>query len=382
MAENIDQVFQDINLTDCAFSNGTNVSDECLGSATAGGVGEGDRDEALVVVEVSVLATVLVVIIMSNTMVLVALIRSSLIRPMSRTYFFMAHICTADLMVGVFNVLSQLSWELTYYFRGPNWLCKAVKFMQVMPLYLSSLLLTCLALDRYRAISWRMGARSLWSSPFMVRTVWGLSALLALPQVFLFSRTEQQSGEFECWGDFLYPWGVKAYVVYFVVAAFFGPMLVTVYCYTCITLKVWRYSRYRRGFVPLRTMILRKVCCLREDEITSGRGSSTRNSDGCLGGTTPSTVSGGLGSTSNMAMRVGRVPLVVHGFPNVPQPLSLAKMKTIKLTFVITFFFIVCHAPFSVTQLYYAFSSPSQGWSLCPCVRQLLCPCPMFARSE
>ncbi|KAK8735694.1 hypothetical protein OTU49_005270, partial [Cherax quadricarinatus] len=40
--------------------------------------------------------------------------------------------------------------------------------------------------------------------------------------------------------------------------------------------------------------------------------------------------------------------------------------KTIKLTFIITFFFIVCHAPFSVTQLYHAFSTSSAGSSYHP----------------
>lgn len=335
------KILSRINWTEC-LSNETQVNgSECLRVGGSGSV----RDESLASVEVTVLAMLLVLILVSNSLVLAALVRSSLMRPMSRTYYFMAHICTADLMVGLFNVLSQLAWELTYYFRGPNWLCKGVKFMQVMPLYLSPLLLTCLALDRYRAISWRTGG-SLWSSPRMVRIVWVIAAVLALPQAFLFSRKRLDSGEFNCWADFPDAWGIKAYVVYFVCAAFFGPMLVTVYCYTCITLKVWRYSRYRRGYVPLRTMLLRRVCCVEEDALSE-------QSDGWG---PPSTVSG-----SSNTLRVGRLPLVIDGPPNVPQPLSLAKMKTIKLTVVITFFFIVCHAPFSVTQLYYAFSNASPG---------------------
>lgn len=331
-------------------SSSLNVSLECVaGRGAQQGPG---RDEMLAKVEVAVLSVLLVVILVSNLLVLVALIRSSLLRPMSRTYFFMTHICTADLMVGLCNVLSQLAWDLTYYFRGPNWLCKTVKFLQVMPLYLSPLLLACLAFDRYRAISWRLGSR-LWSSLRMVTIVWTLSALLALPQAFLFSIKRMHNGEYNCWADFTEDWGIKAYVVYFVCAAFFGPMLVTVYCYTCITLKVWRYSRYRRGYVPLRTMLLQRACCLGGDEV--GASSSRRG--------TPTGFSVTSGSSSTV--RLGRMPLMVHGFPNVPQPLSLAKMKTIKLTLIISFFFIVCHAPFCVTQLYRAFSTAPPGVSVC-----------------
>ncbi|XP_045124760.1 oxytocin receptor-like isoform X1 [Portunus trituberculatus] len=332
------------NSSDC----GGNSSGNTNGCVTVlGNVTGSERDEVLAQVEVAVLAVLLVVILVSNMLVLVALIRSSLLRPMSRTYFFMTHICTADLMVGLCNVLSQLAWDLTYYFRGPNWLCKSVKFLQVMPLYLSPLLLACLAFDRYRAISWRIGSK-LWSSLRMVTMVWALSALLAMPQAFLFSKKQMHNGEFNCWADFPEEWGIKAYVVYFVCAAFFGPMLVTVYCYTCITLKVWRYSRYRRGYVPLRTLLLRWVCCVeREREMAGSRGSTGAGSS--------------VTSGSSSTVRVSRVPLMVHSFANVPQPLSLAKMKTIKLTLVISFFFIVCHAPFCFTQLYRAFATAPPG---------------------
>lgn len=327
--------------------------DKCgnLSSPRNGSQCRGSRDELLANVEVAVLGSLLALILVSNMLVLVALVRSSLLRPMSRTYYFMTHICAADLMVGLFNVLSQLAWDLTFHFLGPNWLCKAVKFMQVMPLYLSSLLLACLALDRYRAMSFRLGG-VMWSSPRMVATVWVLASLLALPQIFLFSLQQIHPGHYNCWGKFPGEWGIRAYVVYFVVAAFFGPMIVTVYCYTCITLKVWRYSRYRRGYVPLRTMIMRRLCCITKEDVALARWGVMTGSSG-----------GGSDTTTN-SVRVQRVSLVVHSCPSVPQPLSLAKIKTIKLTFVITFFFIVCHAPFSVTQLYYAFSGTAPGQSL------------------
>lgn len=344
MAE--DEVIQPVAPGDSGWDNCGNLSNSKNGSEC-----RGNRDELLANVEVAVLGSLLALILVSNMLVLVALVRSSLLRPMSRTYYFMTHICAADLMVGLFNVLSQLAWDLTFHFLGPNWLCKAVKFMQVMPLYLSSLLLACLAVDRYRAMSFRLGG-VMWSSPRMVATVWVLASLLALPQAFLFSLQQIHPGHYNCWGKFPGAWGIRAYVVYFVIAAFFGPMLVTVYCYTCITLKVWRYSRYRRGYVPLRTMIMRRLCCITKEDVALARRGVMTGSSG-----------GGSDTTTN-SMRVQRVSLVVHSCPSVPQPLSLAKIKTIKLTFIITFFFIVCHAPFSVTQLYYAFSGTSPGQPL------------------
>lgn len=49
-------------------------------------------------------------------------------------------------------------------------------------------------------------------------------------QVFIFSRSEVAPGEYECWGHFAEPWGLKAYVTWMTVAVFLLPALIITIC--------------------------------------------------------------------------------------------------------------------------------------------------------
>ena len=49
-------------------------------------------------------------------------------------------------------------------------------------------------------------------------------------QAFIFSRSEVSPGEFECWGHFAEPWGLKAYVTWMTVAVFLLPALIITVC--------------------------------------------------------------------------------------------------------------------------------------------------------
>lgn len=49
-------------------------------------------------------------------------------------------------------------------------------------------------------------------------------------QVFIFSRSEVAPGVYECWGQFIEPWGLKAYVTWMTVAVFLLPALIITIC--------------------------------------------------------------------------------------------------------------------------------------------------------
>lgn len=55
-------------------------------------------------------------------------------------------------------------------------------------------------------------------------------------QVFIFSRSEVAPGEFECWGHFAEPWGLKAYVTWMTVAVFLLPALIITICQVILLL--------------------------------------------------------------------------------------------------------------------------------------------------
>ncbi|KAL0269366.1 UNVERIFIED_CONTAM: hypothetical protein PYX00_007124 [Menopon gallinae] len=76
-----------------------------------------DRDEDLAKVEIGTLAVILVVTVVGNSMVLVALYakrRNIVKNAFPRMYFFIFHLCVADLITAFLFVLSQLIWDITY----------------------------------------------------------------------------------------------------------------------------------------------------------------------------------------------------------------------------------------------------------------------------
>lgn len=73
-----------------------------------------ERDSDLAKVEISVLSVILVSAVVSNTLVIIALMRQLRRKPSSRMYRLMFHLSVADLLVAVLHVFSQLMWEITY----------------------------------------------------------------------------------------------------------------------------------------------------------------------------------------------------------------------------------------------------------------------------
>ncbi|XP_014165429.2 vasopressin V1b receptor [Geospiza fortis] len=108
------------------------------------------RDEELAKAEVGVLGTILAVATVGNLGVLLAMYR--LRRKMSRMHLFILHLGLSDLGVGLFQVLPQLLWKVTYRFVGPDPLCRAVKYLQVLSMFASTYMLMVMTLDRYLAV--------------------------------------------------------------------------------------------------------------------------------------------------------------------------------------------------------------------------------------
>ncbi|KAE8292745.1 Vasopressin V2 receptor [Larimichthys crocea] len=142
-------------------------------------------------------------------------------------------VCGGDLVVALFQVLPQLVWDAKGRFPGPDFLCRLVKYLQVLGMFASAYMIVAMTVDRHYAIccplqAHRSGATQRWNS--FVLLAWGLSLLLSLPQVFIFSRSEVAPGVYECWGNFTESWGLKAYVTWMTVAVFILPVLVITVC--------------------------------------------------------------------------------------------------------------------------------------------------------
>uniref|UniRef100_A0A452GRI1 Vasopressin V2 receptor n=1 Tax=Gopherus agassizii TaxID=38772 RepID=A0A452GRI1_9SAUR len=199
-----------------------------------------DRDPALAVAEVTVLSVVFVLATLSNGLVLAALgRRRARSAPMHR---FICHLCLADLAVALFQVLPQLLWDVTDRFLGPDPLCRAVKYLQVVAMFASSYVILAMTYDRHRAIcrpavAFRRGRVS-WKAPLVA--AWGSALLLSLPQLFIFSKVQLPEGASDCWATFAKPWGARAYVSWVTLMVFALPTLFIAACQALIFREVAR----------------------------------------------------------------------------------------------------------------------------------------------
>ncbi|EHB11653.1 Vasopressin V2 receptor [Heterocephalus glaber] len=262
------------------------------------------RDPLLAQAELALLSTVFVAVAVGNGLVLGALGRRGRHGRWAPMHVFIGHLCLADLAVALFQVLPQLAWDATDRFRGPDALCRAVKYLQMVGMYASSYMILAMTLDRHRAIcrpmlAYRHGGGAHWNRPVLV--AWAFSLLLSLPQLFIFAQRDvgDGSGVCDCWARFAEPWGLRAYVTWITLMVFVAPALGIAACQVLI------FREIHASLVP------------KPSERGHRRGHRT-------------------GSTREGAR------------------VSAAMAKTVRMTLVIVIVYVLCWAPFFLVQLWAA----------------------------
>ncbi|KAM3877977.1 vasopressin V2 receptor [Diretmus argenteus] len=188
------------------------------------------RDERLAQVEIALLAIIFITAGILNFGLLLLLWRRR--KQLSRMRVFVFHLCVADLVVTFFQVCPQLMWDITDRFVGPDIVCRAVKYLQVVGMFASTYMIVVMTVDRYQAICNPMVTfqrrRARWNCP--VCAAWCVSLVGSIPQVFIFSRVEIAPGVYDCWADFIQPWGLRAYVTWTTLVIFVLPVLTVIAC--------------------------------------------------------------------------------------------------------------------------------------------------------
>lgn len=276
-----------------------------------------DRDELLARVEVALLGLLFICASLLNGALLLALwIRRK--RAAGRMRVFVMHLCVADLVVAFFQVCPQLIWDVTDRFVGPDLVCRAVKYLQVLGMFSSTYMIVAMTLDRHQAVCdplvrfqrrqrWRLAANGRLNAP--VCAAWAVSVLGSLPQVFIFSRTEVAPGVFDCWATFVQPWGLQTYVTWTTLVIFVLPVVTLLVCQV-------------------------RICRAIHNHVVLER------SGGAIGG-----ASGGVSGAGRM---------------------SRARVKTLKMTVVIVLLYVLCWAPFFTVQLWSVWDrhAPTESESL------------------
>ncbi|XP_068598273.1 vasopressin V2 receptor [Brachionichthys hirsutus] len=275
-------------------ANPTNVT---LGRALSG---DEPRDARLARVEIALLSVIFATSAILNFGVLLVLWRRR--KQLSRMRVFVLHLCVADLVVTFFQVCPQLVWDVTDRFVGPDALCRAVKYMQVVGMFSSTYMIVAMTADRYQAVCNPMvtfqRGRARWNAP--VRAAWCVSLVGSLPQVFIFSRVEVAPGVYDCWAQFIKPWGLRAYVTWTTLVIFVLPVVTVIVCQV-------------------------RICCAVRKNFDA---KTLHDGDGDAAGKAPSSRASGASGASK------------------------ARVRTVKMTVVIVAAYVICWMPFFTAQLW------------------------------
>ncbi|XP_010381246.2 vasopressin V1a receptor [Rhinopithecus roxellana] len=295
-------------------------------SREAEALGEGNgpprdvRNEELAKLEIAVLAVTFAVAVLGNSSVLLALHRTP--RKTSRMHLFIRHLSLADLAVAFFQVLPQMCWDITYRFRGPDWLCRVVKHLQVFGMFASAYMLVVMTADRYIAVCHplRTLQQPAHRSRLMITAAWVLSFVLSMPQYFVFSMIEVNNvtKARDCWATFIQPWGSRAYVTWMTGGIFVAPVVILGTCYGFICYNIWRNVRGK---------------------------TASRQSKGA--------------EQAGTAFQKG---FLLAPCVSSVKSISRAKIRTVKMTFVIVTAYIVCWAPFFIIQMWSVWD-PKSVWT-------------------
>ncbi|XP_073970658.1 cardioacceleratory peptide receptor-like [Rhodnius prolixus] len=247
-------------------------------------------------------------IVLGNSAVLLALLFNKSSK--SRMNFFIMHLAFADLSVGLISVLTDIIWRITVEWKAGNVVCKVVRFMQAVVTYSSTYVLVALSLDRLDAITRPMNFSGSWRrARLLVGFSWTLSAFFSSPILILYEERLIQ-GSFQCWIELGSTLKWQIYMSLVAVSLFLVPALVITACYTVIVYTIWtksiHISRDSQQSTPLKN--------------------------------------GGDKGDDNDIRRASSRGIIPR-----------AKIKTVKMTFVIVFVFILCWSPYIVFDLLQVF---------------------------
>ncbi|XP_036387037.1 vasopressin V2 receptor [Megalops cyprinoides] len=257
------------------------------------------RDENLATIEIALLSIIFLSAGILNCGLLLVLWRRR--KQLSRMRVFVFHLCLADLVVAFFQVCPQLMWDITDRFLGPDLVCRLVKYLQVVGMFASTYMIVVMTIDRYQAICNPMvtfqKGRARWNVPVCI--AWAISLIGGLPQIFIFSRVQVAPGVFDCWAQFIQPWGLRTYVTWTTLVIFVVPVFTVIVCQVriCRAVQINLYIK------------------------------THQEGESAVANPLPSRASSVAG-------------------------VSKARIKTVKMTVVIVLAYIICWAPFFTVQLW------------------------------
>ncbi|XP_067633313.1 cardioacceleratory peptide receptor isoform X2 [Eurosta solidaginis] len=245
-----------------------------------------------------------IVIVLGNSAVLFVMFINK--NRKSRMNYFIKQLAIADLCVGLLHVLTDIIWRITISWRAGNIACKIIRFSQVCVTYSSTYVLVAMSIDRYDAITHPMNFSKSWRrARRLVATAWFVSALFSVPILLLYEEKLIQ-GQTQCWIELGSPRAWQVYMCIVSASLFVVPAVIITACYAIIVKTIWAKGSI---FTPAERV---------EHNTGVNRRASSR----------------------------GIIPR--------------AKVKTVKMTFVIVIVFILCWSPYIIFDMLQVFGQIPQ----------------------
>ncbi|XP_004647900.1 gonadotropin-releasing hormone II receptor-like [Octodon degus] len=171
-----------------------------------------------------------------------------------------AHLAAADLLVTFVVMPLDATWNITVQWLAGDIACRTLMFLKLMAMYAAAFLPVVIGLDRQAAVLNPLGPRS--GGRKLLGTAWGLSFLLALPQLFLF-HTVRRAGPVpftQCVtkGSFKAQWQETTYNLFTFCCLFLLPLTAMAICYSRIVLSVSGPQPSKRSRAPAGEFNLRR----------------------------------------------------------------------------------------------------------------------------
>ncbi|KAM7357395.1 corazonin receptor isoform 1-T3 [Cochliomyia hominivorax] len=267
-------------------------------------------------IKVYVLSVMALFSLLGNVLTMWNIYKTRLARRNSRhswsaIYSLIFHLSIADVLVTGFCIIGEAAWCYTVQWLANDITCKLVKLFQMFSLYLSTYVLVLIGIDRWIAVKYPM--KSLNMAKRCYRLLGGtyiLSLLLSLPQFFIFRVARGPFVEefYQCvtHGFYTAEWQEQLYATFTLVFTFLLPL--------CIL-----FGTYMSTF---RTI---------------------SNSEKMFQGSKLA------GYTNKPNTQTNRQRLI-----------HKAKMKSLRISVVIIFAFLICWTPYNVMMLIFMFWNPDK----------------------
>ncbi|XP_045179875.2 cardioacceleratory peptide receptor-like [Mercenaria mercenaria] len=258
-------------------------------------------------------------IVIGNTLVLTAIITSGKRR--SRMNFFIINLACADLSVGCLMVLTDIIWKATITWHAGNIGCKVVRFAQCAATYGATYSLVALSIDRFDAIARPMSMGGVAKRcRILVTLAWMFAGLFSLPMLYMYEEMIVDRIP-QCWIDLQDPWKWRLYMTLVSFAVFIIPAIIIASCYIIIVVIIWSKSSMKFKSSSENGCNEKTRCLSQNGSITVRFTSTSKTKTQCMSASSSRGV--------------------------IPK----AKIKTIKMTFVIVLAFIFCWSPYFIWDL-------------------------------